>query len=61
MARFVLNSPAGRARGFGSAGGKSGTNVQINSPKGTLVIAWEDGTQVAGPEEKVIEGVANDA
>lgn len=56
MSRFVLAS-VGRRRGYGQG---NNTGVTINASKGRLVVAWDDGTQVAG-EPNTIEHSSEDA
>lgn len=54
MARFVMTN-LGKDRGYGTPNGKGG--VQVNLPtKGRMVIAWDDGEQITGPPQQVIEG-----
>lgn len=48
MSRYVLSN-IGKARGWGTAGGGS-VNIK-NSAGGTIIVQWEDGTQL-GKEEK---------
>lgn len=53
MARFVITK-LGAERGFVEQGKSNGVNINLPN-KGNFSITWDDGTQVAGPPEKVIE------
>ena len=57
MSRYVLSN-IGKHRGWGTGG--NAVNVK-NSPGGTIVVQWADGTQLRQEEPKTIEGeVIND-
>lgn len=49
MSRYVLSN-IGKARGWGTAGGGS-VNIK-NSAGGTIIVQWEDGTQLGKEEDK---------
>jgi hypothetical protein len=54
MARFIMTN-LGKERGYGTPNGKGGVNVNLPT-KGRMVIAWDDGSEITGPDPKVIEG-----
>jgi hypothetical protein len=59
MSRYVLSN-IGRSRGWGTAGGPN-VNVK-NSPGGTIVVQWADGSTFGEDNSNTIEGeVINDA
>lgn len=50
MARFVAGT-LGKRRGYG----QNGASVNINSPKGPIVIKWGDGTSLSAPGDGAID------
>lgn len=48
MARFVLTN-LGQSRGYGSS--KPGVGLNLPGKGGTIVIQWQDGSQITGPSD----------
>lgn len=55
MATRLVLTTIGKGRGWGTGGA---VGINIDTPRGKLVISWEDGTEVAGDNARVINGEA---
>lgn len=53
MARFVMTN-LGKERGYGQPNGPKGVNINLPG-KGNFQISWDDGSNISGPSEKVID------
>lgn len=51
MARFIMTN-LGKDRGYGTPNGKGGVGINLPT-KGRMVIAWDDGSEITGPEKAI--------
>lgn len=58
MSRFVLTN-IGKSRGWGSGNSAGSLNVK-NSPGGTLIVQWADGTTFNSKDGNTIDGEVNE-